>query len=190
MRIIAGRWKGTKLMAPVGQKTRPTSDRVKESIFSILGYRIQEARVLDLCAGTGSLGLEALSRGAYYAVFIEKNDKAWDVVRENCHKVHADSDVRVVRGDVLRYIADWDPMQGTFSLIFFDPPYRSGLYQPVLEAIDKSALLRKGGTVVVEYDIDMALEDAYETLALADTRRYGDTQISFFIRQKEGAPCQ
>lgn len=183
MRIIAGRWKGTRLVSPAGNKIRPTLDRVKESIFSILGYRIQDARVLDLCAGTGSLGLEAMSRGAYFAVFVEKNEKAWLTVRENCTKVRAGADVRIVRGDVLKFIRGWEPAQGTFSLIFFDPPYRSGLYLPVLAALDENALLSPGGMIVVEHGRDQAFA-SYGTLTMVDNRMYGDTHISFFARRE------
>jgi len=184
MRIIAGRWKGTRLASPAGAKTRPTTDRVKESVFSILGYHIEQARVLDLCAGTGSLGLEALSRGAESAVFVEKSGKALGLIRENCAKVRA-GHVRIIRGDALRYIRNWDPSAEPFSLIFFDPPYRGGLYRPVLEAIDQSPVLREGGIIMVEHGRDQVLRESYQTLMIMDNRRYGDTQISLITRQKE-----
>ena len=183
MRIIAGRWKGTKLLSPSGDKTRPTTDRVKESVFSILGNRIENARVLDLCAGTGNLGLEALSRGAESAVFVEKSGKASSLIRENCAKVGT-GHIRILCGDALRFIRKWDHTDEPFSLIFFDPPYRGGLYRPVLEAIDQSPVLSENGIIVVEHGRDQELDGTYQTLAVIDNRRYGDTQISLLARQK------
>lgn len=182
MRIIAGRWKGTRLASPRGIATRPTTDRVKESIFSILGHHIDNARVLDLCAGTGNLGLEALSRGAESAVFVEKSGKAMALIRENCAKVRA-GNVRIVRGDALRFIRNWDTEQEPYSLIFFDPPYGGGLYRGVLEAIGESPILREGGIIVVEHGRDPV--ESYQGLVAIDNRKYGDTQISLLMRQKE-----
>jgi len=183
MRIIAGRWKGTRLISPGGMKTRPTTDRVKESVFSILGRSVENARVLDLCAGTGNLGFEALSRGAESAVFVEKSAKALAIIRENSEKLRAEN-VRVLRGDAQRFVRNWDGKE-SFSLIFFDPPYRGGLYRPVLEAIDHSQILCAEGLVVVEHGRDQGLAASYQSLAVIDSRRYGDTQISFLKRQKE-----
>jgi len=183
MRIIAGQWKGTRLNSPAGMNTRPTTDRVKESVFSILGDRVVGAKVLDLCAGTGNLGLEALSRGAESAVFVEKSGKALALIRENCEKVRA-GNARIVRGDALRFIRNGDGE--SFSLIFFDPPYRGGLYQPVLEAIDQSTILCENGIIVAEHGREQALGESYQSLTVIDNRRYGDIQISM-LRQKEGS---
>ena len=183
MRIIAGRWKGARLASPAGTATRPTTDRVKESVFSILGHHVDNARVLDLCAGTGNLGLEALSRGAESAVFVEKSGRAVALIRENCEKVRA-GNVRIVRKDAIRFIRNWDNAQEPFTLVFFDPPYGGGLYQGVLEAVGQSPILREGGIIVVEHGRDQSLHEMYQGLATIDNRRYGDTQITL-LRQKE-----
>ena len=146
-----------------------------------MGGRIENARVLDLCAGTGNLGLEALSRGAESAVFVEKSGKALALIRENCTKVRP-GHIRIIRADALRFVRNWD--EEPFSLIFFDPPYRGGLYRPVLEAIDQSPVLAGDGTIVVEHGRDQVLDGPYQNLAVIDNRRYGDTQISLLARQK------
>lgn len=183
MRIIAGRWKGARISAPKGVLTRPTTDRVKEAVFSILGDRTIGASVLDLCAGSGSLGLEALSRGADSAVFVDKGTKALALIRENCAKVRAEN-VRIVREDAFRYVKGWNWQEQPFTLIFFDPPYRGGLYQPVLKAIDESPILCEGGLVVVEHGRNEDLPRDCLNLMIVDNRRYGDTQISLFSRQR------
>src|ERR671914_498164 len=120
MRVIAGRYGGRRLQAPSGEATRPTSDRVREALFSVLGDRLEGARVLDLYAGTGALGIEALSRGAAEATFVDRSAEATRTITANLDKTHLTDSARVVRGDVVRFLrGPGDPV----DLVFLDPPY-------------------------------------------------------------------
>ena len=171
MRVIAGTHRGRRLQAPEGLDTRPTADRVRESLFSILGPLDGEA-VLDLFAGSGALGIEALSRGAGSALFSDSSTAAVRVVQANLEALGLEA--RVVRDDASRVLRDAQARGAAYDLIFLDPPYRHA----VQWAADLSALvppvLTPGGRVVSESDrrAPLPLE-----LPLADERRYGDTLI-------------
>ncbi|MEV4421205.1 16S rRNA (guanine(966)-N(2))-methyltransferase RsmD [Patulibacter sp. NPDC049589] len=174
MRIVAGRFRGRRLQAPPGLDTRPTGDRVRESLFSILGP-LDGAVVLDLFAGTGALGLEALSRGAARATFVERDRKALDALQANVQAFGLGPDeARVVRGDYRRALRDAGARGEAYDLVLLDPPYRDAPgIAPVLDAALRP-LLREGARVVTESDRRSPL-----TLGLgdADERRYGDTLI-------------
>jgi 16S rRNA (guanine966-N2)-methyltransferase len=172
MRIIAGTYGGRTLKAPKGDSTRPTSDRVREALFSILGNRVQDARVLDLFAGSGALGLEALSRGAAGATFVDSAPAAVRAVRDNLAALETGAQVR--REDALRFLGDAARAGRHYDLVFLDPPYRLAerLGRPLSDALP--AVLAPGAVVVAESDrrAPLAL-----TLPLHDERRYGDTLI-------------
>ena len=137
MRIITGSARGCRLKTPQGQETtRPTADRVKESVFNILGSMVQDRRVLDLFAGTGNLGLEALSRGAAAAVFADRTTA--DLIRENARRTRLEDRVQVLSGDVFAILRRLEAQGERFSLIFCDPPYHKGLWQQALAAIGSS----------------------------------------------------
>ncbi|WP_026912456.1 16S rRNA (guanine(966)-N(2))-methyltransferase RsmD [Patulibacter minatonensis] len=174
MRIVAGRFGGRRLTAPPGLDTRPTGDRVRESLFSILGP-LHGARVLDLFAGTGALGLEALSRGAAHATFVERDRRALDALGANIDAFGLDQDeALVVRGDYRRALRDAGARGEAYDLVLLDPPYRdaSGI-APVLDTALRP-LLREGATVVTESDRRSPM---HLDLGGADERRYGDTLI-------------
>jgi 16S rRNA (guanine966-N2)-methyltransferase len=170
MRIVAGAWRGRRLTAPAGRDTRPTSDRVREAVFSILGP-LDGAAVLDLFAGSGALGLEALSRGAQRATFVERAPAALAAIRANVAALGATADVRA--RDVGAYLRDASSAGGPYDLVFLDPPYRdaAGL-APVLSLVP---LLADGARVVSESDRREPL--ALPELEVLDQRRYGDTMI-------------
>jgi 16S rRNA (guanine966-N2)-methyltransferase len=172
MRVIAGEWRGRPLKAPPGAATRPTSDRVREALFSILAGRVPEARVLDLFAGSGALGLEALSRGARSATFVDDAAPAIAAVRANLAAFGAQAEVR--RQDALRFLAAAREHGAQYDLVFLDPPYRHAerLAPALSEALP--AVLAPGAVAVAESDrrAPLAL-----TLPLKDERRYGDTLI-------------
>jgi 16S rRNA (guanine966-N2)-methyltransferase len=172
VRVIAGRYGGRTLKAPPGQNTRPTSDRVREALFSILGARIEDARVLDLFAGSGALGLEALSRGAGSATFVDDAPAAMRAIKANLQALGADAETR--RMDALRFLAHASETGAQYDLIFLDPPYRQAerLARPLSEGLP--AVLAPGAVAVAESDrrAPLALE-----LPLHDERRYGDTLI-------------
>ncbi len=179
MRIIAGEFKGRRLAAVKG-RIRPTSDKVREAIFSILGPAVVGARVLDLFAGTGALSLEALSRGALDAVLVEEQAAALSVLQQNLDSLGIGDRVRVMPLPVsaaLRKLA----AQGTqFSLIFLDPPYGRGLALKTLESLQDSGLLQPDARIVAEHSHRETLPEQVGRLMLHQCRRYGDTQVAFY----------
>ena len=180
MRIITGSARGCRLKTPQGQETtRPTADRVKESVFNILGSMVQDRRVLDLFAGTGNLGLEALSRGAAAAVFADRTTA--DLIRENARRTRLEDRVQVLSGDVFAILRRLEAQGERFSLIFCDPPYHKGLWQQALAATDAGNLLAEDGILIVEHGADEDILPALTHLERREHRRYGHTtQVSFF----------
>ncbi len=178
MRIIAGSAKGRRLATPDGG-TRPLTGRAREALFSILADRVEGARVLDLYAGTGSFGLEALSRGAADAVFVERDRLAIAALRDNIDAVGLGG--RLVADDVAAYLGRGD---GRFDLVFVDPPYAldRGTVDAVLGLV--GALLSGGGTVIVHRRTG-GIGPASDNLRLVDRRRYGDSEL--WLYEKEGA---
>jgi len=186
MRIISGFAGGRRLRAPAGNKTRPTSDRVREALFSILGPPPAACLVLDLFAGSGGLGLEALSRGAKQATFVDRDKEAQKALRQNIADLGVATTSNVVQGDSLRILARLEREQRVFHWIFIDPPYASNLATSTLDAIGASTLLRPAedeGVVIVEHDKRSEPAEAYGCLIKTQTRRYGDTCMSFFERK-------
>ncbi len=181
MRIVGGRFRGRALAAPSGALTRPTSDKVRESIFNILihgieGAGIEGARVLDLFAGTGALGLEALSRGAAYCLFVEDNAGARGLIRENIEALGLTGASKVWRRDATK-LGTAATMQ-PFQLLFADPPYGKGLGEQALQAAADGGWLSAGAVCVLEEraDVEPAIPAAF---ALLDKRTYGDTALHF-----------
>ncbi len=185
MRIITGTARGAKLRAPKGLDTRPTSDRIKGAIFSILSDKVIGRRVLDLYAGTGSLGLEALSRGASSAVLVDKATAA--ILKANAEHTHLSEQAAIRSGDVQAELARLTRMvrpDSRFSLVFADPPYHGGLAERTLQSLDEAAgeLLAPEAIVVIEHGGDVELP-ATRNLSCVLTRRYGHTtQLSFYQR--------
>ena len=175
MRVIAGAYRGRKLLPPPGMTARPTTDRVKEAMFGALQFDIAGSRVLDAFAGSGALGIEALSRGAAQVDFVEK-DPAW-VLEQNLKTVGAQN-ARVFRGDVLKLIAGL----GQYDIVLLDPPYDAGLYEPVLRALDGGPL-RDGGVVVLEcrksFDLSDMIVYNLTKYSLTKRKNYGDISVAF-----------
>ncbi len=180
MRIITGSARGTKLKTPGGLETRPTADRVKESVFNILGSSVDNVMVLDLFAGTGNLGLEALSRGARHCVFIDQSLNSINLIKENAVRTKLSDKVEIYKNEVIRALDKIIISSGRmFSLIFCDPPYNQGLVETVLQKIDKSSILEPQGIVIVEHSRHEPITSELEKLQLKRTERYGETLISF-----------
>lgn len=177
MRIITGSAKGTKLKTPRGMAVRPTGDRVKESLFNILGSRVPDARVLDLFAGTGNLGLEALSRGANHTTFVEQSMVSIALIRENAILTKLQDQITIVKANVLSAI---DRLEGQFDLIFCDPPYNQGLVSQVLIRIDSAAILADRGMLIVEHSQHERIESSLNQLNLIRSERFGETCIGFW----------
>ncbi len=174
MRIISGIRKGLKLKAPDGQGTRPTTDRVKESVFNIIQTYLPADRVLDLFAGSGALGLEAVSRRSLHCVFVENDRRAFQLVRENISLASFEEWTEPIFSDSLTYL---DTNPAPFDIIFLDPPYNKGLLAIVLDKISKNGLLNHDGIIVAETEKDgeVAEHSDYDTLKCVT---YGKTVVS------------
>ncbi len=179
MRIIAGTAGGRTLKSPKGSRVRPTSDRVREALFSILGDRVACASVMDLFAGTGSLGLEALSRGAQRAVFVEKNPAALSCLKENIAICGFKERSKVVASPVIPFLNTTTIAEGT-GIIFIDPPYSSHEYTKVLLAFSKHVKSLSGCRIVLEHSPGLPSDTVPEFLETVDSRKYGDTVLTFF----------
>ena len=153
MRVITGSARGRRLKELEGLETRPTTGKVKEALFSVIQFDIEGRRVLDLFAGTGQLGIEALSRGAECAVFVERRRDALQVIRENLEACGMTDKARVVNGDAMSYLKSGEK----FDLIFLDPPYASGLLEQALEEIVRFDICRRHGIIVAESAADKVL---------------------------------
>ena len=182
MRVIAGISRGIKLSAPTGLTTRPTSDRVKEAMFSILTSRLDFAgvRVLDICAGSGSLGIEALSRGAGHCLFIESNQSVKTILLRNVLVTHCSNRSEVITIDAVKGLQFLSKRETSIDLVLFDPPYDSGLYQPVLELLGSSGLLASEALIVTECSAKKPLLESYGGLIRTMRRVYGDTALELF----------
>jgi len=190
MRVIAGIAKGVVLRSPKGACVRPATDRVKESLFGALGDRVEGARVLDLFAGSGSVGIEALSRGAVHCTFFDNNAMCLRAIRENLAKTRLEKRATVVRGNALKIKKILVVAEGDIDLAFVDPPYaltrQMDVGSPVgqlLLGMCEGAFLRDRALVVVEHSTSSSVPDHLAKLDLYDRRRYGDTTISIFERQ-------
>ncbi|MEG1500363.1 MAG: 16S rRNA (guanine(966)-N(2))-methyltransferase RsmD [Clostridiales bacterium] len=183
--MISGKAKGRPLKAPSGNKTRPTADRVKEAVFNVLSPYLAGSHVLDVFAGSGGLGIEALSREAASAVFLEADRKALAIIKENIAKTDLDNAL-VIGGDSLKSLALLQNSgQGyLFDLVFLDPPYNKGLLLPVLQALQDSRLLAEEAIIVVETAAKLEENFACSYYRQVKSSRYGDTQIIYLLNER------
>ena len=182
MRIVGGKFKGHGIAAPAGQATRPTTDRVRESIFNILahgieGFQLEGARVLDLFAGTGALGLEAISRGARFCQFVDDSAEARGIIRRNADALGVIGLVKIWRRDATR-LGPCAPQPG-FDLVFADPPYGKGLGEAALRSLVDGGWLNPQAVVMLEETLKAEVSEV-PGLTLLDRRDYGDTQVRFY----------
>ncbi len=180
LRIIAGQFKGRRIRVPHGERVRPTADRVREALFSILGERVRGARVADLFAGSGALGLEALSRGAATVEFVELDPGAVAVLRENVASLGPVERCRIVPGDVLRLLERRSLSHSSFDLVLADPPYGAGMAERLLGLIGEGWLGATGRLVLERAADDKALGADPEGLQFLRSARYGDTRLEFY----------
>jgi len=185
IRIIAGEFKGRRIQVPAGGKVRPTPERVREALFSILGEQLSGARVLDAYSGTGALGFEALSRGAREVVFVEADRAVADLLRENGVRIGAAGRCRIIRAAMID-LAAGPAGHGPFEIILADPPYAAGEATTLLPLISTPAWLSPGGLLVLQRDRGVPpIERAGEGITLARTTRYGRTCLDFYRRGPE-----
>lgn len=177
MRVIAGKARGTKLFTLEGAHTRPTLDRLKEVMFSIIQYELKGKRVLDAFAGSGALGIEALSRGAGYADFCEKDAGAFQIVKNNIMKTRFSTQSALHRQDVLDFLKK---AVLPYDVVFLDPPYEKGLVNLTLRLLLKNRLLNSGALVLVESERDLDLSSFAHALHLRKKKDYSNCSLSFF----------
>jgi len=185
LRIIAGKFRGRRLKSPPALGTRPTSDRLRETLFNILAPRIEGARFLDLCAGSGAVGIEALSRGAAHATFVDRSRKMYALIEDNLEALKIDDqEFEVVSSEAAKFFERF-AKQGSpsFDVIFFDPPYAAD-YETVLNYVGENAarLLNEDGLMVVEHRKKRELAAEFGELERYRVLKQGDTHLSFYRR--------
>lgn len=185
MRIIAGENRGRKLKSVPGLKTRPTADRVKEAVFSSLDGLLYGCRFLDVFSGTGSIALEAVSRGAAEAVLLEKDSDALQVIQENINACGQQKCCCLIRGDALSSFKLLHQQGKQFDLIYVDPPYQSGLYEPVLQQIAEKQLLSAEGVILLECTKSASLSVENSIFFIYKEKNYGDTRIVYVKHKLE-----
>lgn len=185
MRIISGQNRGTKLNTLEGENTRPTLDRVKEPLFNIINFKLEDAVVLDLFAGSGALGLESLSRGASKAIFCDNSLKAIEIINKNIEKTKNESKSIVIKKSYENALEEIKNKKILLDIIFIDPPYESNFYCKALEIIENLELLKKDGTIILETDDkDRILKDINdEYFDICDIRKYGRATLIFLNRK-------
>ena len=177
MRVITGKARGVTLKTPDGLQTRPTTDRVKEALFSIINFDIPGSRVLDLFGGTGQLGIEALSRGAKSAVFVDAGEPACRLIREHLKRTKLEADGRVVRSDYLAYL---NRCREQFDIVFLDPPYAEVFLENSLKRIAEIDILQSNGIIVTERPLGKDLSVEMEGFTRSKDYKYGNTLLTIF----------
>ena len=186
MRIIAGKYRGRRLKSPPSAQTRPTSDRLRETLFNVIAPQIEGARFLDLCAGTGAVGIEALSRGATHATFVDKSRKMCAVIEANLAAPEIDKrDFEVVAAEASQFLRRACKQTERFDIVFFDPPYAAD-YEEVLSLPTQAELLTKDAIVIVEHHKKKELPEEVGALKRYRVLKQGDSVLSFY-RSSESA---
>ncbi len=180
MRVIAGKAKGIQLNTPQGMLTRPTTDRVKEALFSIIQFELPGAKVLDLFGGTGQLGIEALSRGASKAVFVDARREACQLIGANLKKTHLESEASVVQSDYLEYL---NRCKETFQIILLDPPYAEVFLENAIKRITEIDILQSGGIIVAERPLGKELPWEFEGYTRSKDYKYGKIILTLYRKR-------
>ncbi len=177
MRIITGEYRGRRLESPTGYDVRPTTDKAKEAIFNLLMHDVWDSVVIDLFAGTGNLGLEALSRGARRCYFCDNSRDSLALIKKNIAKCGAEEKSIVLAGDYMKALSR---IKEKANVILLDPPYRDGLYEKCLEEIDSLDLLEEGGIIIAEHGAADYVPDRTENLVKVRERKYGKIKVSIY----------
>lgn len=180
MRVITGKARGIQLKTPDGMLTRPTADRVKEALFSIINYDIPGAKVLDLFGGTGQLGIEALSRGAKSAVFVDAREDACKLIRENLKRTRLEREGRVVRSDYLDFLSR---CKENFDIILLDPPYAEVFLENALKRITEIDILQSGGIIVAERPLGKELPWEIDGYTRSKDYKYGKILLTLYRKE-------
>ena len=177
MRVITGSAKGRRLITPNGSDVRPTVDRVKEGIFSALQFDLEGRRILDLFAGSGQLGIEALSRGAKNAVFVDSGEQACALIRENLKRTKLSDSAKVIRGDYLQYL---QTCRETFDIVFLDPPYAEVFLENALNKLAEIDILESGAIIVAERPVNKELPWELTGFTKSKDYKYGNTLLTLY----------
>jgi 16S rRNA (guanine(966)-N(2))-methyltransferase RsmD len=177
MRVITGKARGVQLKTPEGMLTRPTADRVKEALFSIINFDIPGAKVLDLFAGTGQLGIEALSRGAAHADFVDAREESCRLIRENLKRTKLEKDAKVIRSDYLDYL---NRCREEYNIILLDPPYAEVFLETALKKITEIDILQSDGIIVAERPLGKELPWDFEGYTRSKDYKYGKILLTIY----------
>ena len=177
MRVITGKARGIVLKTPDGMLTRPTADRVKEALFSIIQFEIPGAKVLDLFGGTGQLGIEALSRGASSAVFVDAREDACKLIRENLKRTKLETQAKVVRADYMQYL---NRCTDKFDIVILDPPYAEVFLENALKSLSEIDILQSGGIMICERPMEKELPWEFEGFTRSKDYKYGKTLLTIY----------
>lgn len=181
MRIISGKYKGHQLVSFQADHIRPTTDRVKETLFNKIQGDVDGARVLDLFSGTGNLGIEAISRGASEVVFVEKNKKSIAILEKNMAKLKISEPYQIVQKDVLPFLKNYEG--AAFDVIFVDPPFTEEMAHDVMVVLSQSKVFHEQSLIMIESGRREKIVDDYSPLARYDVREFGDKSLSFFCQK-------
>lgn len=185
MRVITGSARGHVLKAPKGENTRPTSDKVKESVFNIIGFIDEDSTVLDLFSGSGGIGIEFLSRGAKSCYFIDADASSIKIIKDNLEKTRLTEKSSVYKNDVEKALKTLGRKHIEFDYIFLDPPYNKECVTKTLENISTEQLLKQTGEIIIEHETRLELPEHCHDFIKTDYRKYGDTSISFYKKEEE-----
>lgn len=188
VRVIGGVYRGRRLRATEGMKVRPTSDRLRETLFNIIAPLLPYSRFLDLCAGSGAVGIEALSRGARHTTMVEISRRACAVIEDNLRSLGITDGATIINRDAVSALRRLDGEGQQFDVIFFDPPYASDLYEKVMNMVGSSDLLSEGGILIVEHRAKTPTEPEYDKLHIYRQVRQGDSSLGFYSVEQNLEP--
>lgn len=179
MRVIAGAFKGRNLKSPPSMQVRPTSDRLRETLFNVIAGRVPDCRFLDLCAGSGAVGIEALSRGAAHATFVDRSRRSCQLIESNLELCRVPEEQRdIYCSEAAEFLKQWDG--DSWDLVFFDPPYNTD-YTRILEIIGLPKVLHPGGLLIAEHHHKTELPETAGNLARTRVLKQGDSSLSFYV---------
>jgi len=180
MRVIGGTYRGRRLRTVAGLSVRPTSDRLRETLFNIISSRVRESRFLDLCAGSGAVGIEAISRGASHVTFVDSSRHACSALQSNLDAIGITENVTVISRDAAVALRRLDTSGAPFDLVFFDPPYASGIYDQVLKRLGGGRLVSTTGLVIAEFLAKTPPKLEYGRLSLRRELKQGESALAFY----------
>lgn len=185
MRIIAGKARGKKILPPEDMVTRPTLDRVKENIFNIIQNKVVDAVVVDVFSGTGSLGLEAISRGAKQCYLFDKYPVTFKLLKQNVENLKFEDQCVCVNMDSYKALKELSKKGKKFDLIFIDPPYAKEMIPPAVEMISDDKILKEDGIIVTKIDSGEEIYEGNQSIILTDHRKYGNTTVCFYMYKED-----